>query len=153
VGRKHDPAQRLIQVAGRVAQVLQLPQRLTDLPNSHRHQTTTWAPHTLLPVRRQAATWTSHCRGRPEREDSTCHSHFRLAPRLADLEDRGLAGGGRLAAFLVDEIDELILKVNPVVLGAGTPLFGGLVGPRPVTLTGHKVYPNGFALMRYRWSP
>jgi dihydrofolate reductase len=64
-----------------------------------------------------------------------------------------LAGGGRLAAFLVDEIDELILKVNPVVLGAGTPLFGGLVGPRPVTLTGHKVYPNGFALMRYRWSP
>jgi dihydrofolate reductase len=68
-------------------------------------------------------------------------------------KDIWLAGGGRLAAFVVDEIDELILKVNPVVLGAGTPLFGGLVGPRPVTLTGHKVYPNGFALMRYRWSP
>jgi dihydrofolate reductase len=68
-------------------------------------------------------------------------------------KDMWLAGGGRLAAFLVDEIDELILKVNLVVLGAGTPLFDGVVGPRPVTLTGHKVYPNGFALMRYRWSP
>jgi dihydrofolate reductase len=68
-------------------------------------------------------------------------------------KDIWLAGGGRLAAFLVDEIDELVLKVNPVALGAGTPLFDGLVGPRPVTLTDHKVYPNGFALMRYRWSP
>jgi dihydrofolate reductase len=68
-------------------------------------------------------------------------------------KDVWLAGGGRLAAFLVDEIDELILKVNPVLLGAGIPLFDGLVGPRPVTLTGHKVYANGFALMRYRRVP
>jgi dihydrofolate reductase len=68
-------------------------------------------------------------------------------------KDIWLAGGGRLAASLVDEIDELILKVNPVVLGAGAPLFDGPVGPRPVTLTGHQVYPNGFALMRWRWSP
>jgi dihydrofolate reductase len=67
-------------------------------------------------------------------------------------KDIWLAGGGRLAASVVDEIDELILKVNPVVLGAGVPLFDGLVGPRPVTPTGHKVYPNGFALLRYRWS-
>jgi dihydrofolate reductase len=68
-------------------------------------------------------------------------------------KDIWLAGGGRLAASVVDEIDELVLKVNPVVLGAGTPLFGALVGPRPVNLTGHKAYPNGFALMRWRWSP
>ena len=58
-------------------------------------------------------------------------------------KDVWLAGGGRLAASLVDEIDELILKVNPVVLGAGTLLFDGLIGLRSVTPTGHKVYPDG----------
>ena len=74
------------------------------------------------------------------------------ALKAEDGKDVWLAGGGRLAASMVDEIDELILKVTPVVLGAGPPLFDGPVGPRPVTPTGHKVYPNGFALMRYRWS-
>lgn len=37
-----------------------------------------------------------------------------------------LAGGGTLAAALIDEIDAVILKVNPVVLGDGIPLFAGL---------------------------
>ncbi|MGW5268948.1 dihydrofolate reductase family protein [Rhodococcus sp. NPDC003994] len=36
-----------------------------------------------------------------------------------------LAGGGALAGTLIDEIDRLILKLNPVVLGEGIPLFGG----------------------------
>jgi dihydrofolate reductase len=36
-----------------------------------------------------------------------------------------LCGGARLAGALYDEIDELVLKVNPVVLGTGTPLFRG----------------------------
>lgn len=36
-----------------------------------------------------------------------------------------LAGGGELAGAVVDEIDRLVLKINPVVLGEGVPLFAG----------------------------
>lgn len=38
--------------------------------------------------------------------------------------DIWLCGGGTLAATLVDEIDELRLKVNPILLGDGIPLIG-----------------------------
>jgi dihydrofolate reductase len=63
--------------------------------------------------------------------------------------DVWLCGGGRLAAALVDEIDELVLKVSPFLLGAGIPLFAGPVGPRALTLTDERTYANGFALRRY----
>lgn len=36
-----------------------------------------------------------------------------------------LCGGGRLAATLLPEIDELVLKIHPIVLGKGIPLFAG----------------------------
>jgi dihydrofolate reductase len=39
--------------------------------------------------------------------------------------DIWLRGGGTLAGVLAPEIDRLILKVSPVVLGAGVPLFAG----------------------------
>jgi hypothetical protein len=44
-------------------------------------------------------------------------------------KDIWMAGGARLAAALVNELDELILKVNPIVLGSGIPLFAEPVGP------------------------
>ncbi len=34
-----------------------------------------------------------------------------------------LAGGGILASSLIDEIDRLIIKVNPIMLGSGRKLF------------------------------
>jgi dihydrofolate reductase len=79
-----------------------------------------------------------------------------VAARVQALKDEPgkdiwLCGGGRLAASLVDEIDELILKVNPILLGSGIPLFAGPVGPRGVRPVDHKIYPNGFGLLRYRW--
>ncbi|CCH35032.1 dihydrofolate reductase family protein [Actinosynnema sp. NPDC047251] len=39
--------------------------------------------------------------------------------------DIWLCGGGKLAAALLPEIDRLVLKVHPVVLGRGIPLFDG----------------------------
>lgn len=42
--------------------------------------------------------------------------------------DIWLCGGGALAATLLDEIDELRLKVNPLVLGDGIPLIGARSG-------------------------
>lgn len=35
-----------------------------------------------------------------------------------------MCGGGALAASLINEIDRLARKINPVVLGDGIPLFG-----------------------------
>jgi dihydrofolate reductase len=64
--------------------------------------------------------------------------------------DVWLCGGARLAASLADEIDELVLKVNPIVLGSGIPLFAGAIGPRQLAVTEHRTYPNGFALLRGR---
>jgi dihydrofolate reductase len=76
-------------------------------------------------------------------------------PQVRELKKRGgrdiwLCGGGKLASALVDEIDELILKVNPVILGAGRPLFAGPGKERALALVEHRTWENGFALLRYR---
>lgn len=65
-------------------------------------------------------------------------------------KDIWLCGGGVLAAALFTEIDELILKVNPVILGAGISMFEGPVPQTDVDLVESKTYPNGFVFQRYR---
>jgi dihydrofolate reductase len=64
-------------------------------------------------------------------------------------QDIWLCGGSKLAGALIAEIDELILKINPIVLGAGMPLFAQGTQPRPWRLLEHKVHGNGFVLARY----
>lgn len=64
--------------------------------------------------------------------------------------DIWLCGGGSLAAALYDEIDELVLKVNPVALGAGIPLFRGPERPRSLRLTDHRTFDGGVAVHSYR---
>ena len=62
-----------------------------------------------------------------------------------------LCGGGALAAALLPEIDELVLKVNPILLGAGIPLFAGAPSTRvALEPAGGRSYENGFMLVRYR---
>jgi len=63
-----------------------------------------------------------------------------------------LCGGGALASALheAELLDELELKVNPVVAGDGIPLFRGLRAPLRVTPIGDpKRYPSGIVTRRY----
>ena len=67
-------------------------------------------------------------------------------------KDIWLCGGADLAATLCGEglIDELVLKVNPVLFGSGIPLFAGAIQQSALQLVGSKVYSNGVVLLRYR---
>ena len=64
-------------------------------------------------------------------------------------KDIWLCGGSTLATALIEEIDEFILKVSPVILGGGVSLFSDIVGPRQLTMTDHRIYDNGFSLLRF----
>jgi dihydrofolate reductase len=44
----------------------------------------------------------------------------------------------------------MILKVNPILLGSGIPLFSGVVKETDLELTNSKIYNNGFMLLHYR---
>lgn len=63
--------------------------------------------------------------------------------------DIWLCGGAGLAGALYDEIDELVLKVNPLILGAGIPLFRGARTVRCLELTNHQTFAGGVAIHRY----
>ncbi|BDI23934.1 dihydrofolate reductase family protein [Herbiconiux sp. L3-i23] len=61
-----------------------------------------------------------------------------------------LAGGGALAATLIDEIDRLILKVNPLVFGSGIPLFAGAAyAPRTFELVTSRSFESGVTIAQY----
>jgi dihydrofolate reductase len=65
-------------------------------------------------------------------------------------KDIWLCGGGDLATALFPEIDEVVLKVNPILLGSGIPLFSGVIKETDLELADSTVYSNGFMLVRYR---
>ena len=60
-----------------------------------------------------------------------------------------LCGGGRLAGALVGEIDRMVLKVNPVVLGDGVPLFVGGYDPSAFELVESTPYASGVVVNEY----
>lgn len=66
-------------------------------------------------------------------------------------EDIWLCGGSRLATALLDAglVDEVIVKLNPVIFGAGIPLFGRLRRPRPLRLVERRTFPSGHVLLGY----
>lgn len=60
-----------------------------------------------------------------------------------------LAGGSRLAGALLDEIDEVVVKVYPVVAGTGIPVLTAAFTPTALTLTGHRVLERGTVVLTY----
>lgn len=65
-------------------------------------------------------------------------------------KDIWLCGGGSLATLLFSEIDEMILKVHPILLGSGIPLFSEVIPLTVLELTHSETYNNGFMLLHYR---
>ncbi len=66
-------------------------------------------------------------------------------------KDIWLFGGADLIASLMNFqlVDEIILAIHPVILGGGKPLFKEIKERTWLTLTDHKVYPDGLALLTY----
>ncbi|HKO51895.1 MAG TPA: dihydrofolate reductase family protein [Polyangiaceae bacterium] len=64
--------------------------------------------------------------------------------------DIWLCGGGRLAAALAPEIDQLVLKVNPILLGAGIRVFeSDAYRPRAFRLGASRTFTSGVMMNTY----
>lgn len=63
-----------------------------------------------------------------------------------------LCGGGQLAGTLLDAhlIDRLILKINPIIFGAGIPLFGASTQAVTLHMEDTTVYSNGVIFANYQ---
>lgn len=66
-------------------------------------------------------------------------------------KDLIVMGSGTLAASLAARglIDEYRIMINPVVLGNGTPLFGGIAQPPRLTLRETRTFASGNVLLTY----
>jgi dihydrofolate reductase len=73
--------------------------------------------------------------------------------RAADGKNIWIVGGGLLAAQLADRglLDEIILTIMPVALGAGTPLLPLASTSRDLTVHDTHVYPSGAIGVTYRF--
>ncbi|GHO56389.1 hypothetical protein KSB_48640 [Ktedonobacter robiniae] len=63
--------------------------------------------------------------------------------------DIWLCGGGKLAQQLLSEIDKLIIKLNPVVIGNGISLFSGPFQVQQFRLASTKPFESGVMILQY----
>jgi dihydrofolate reductase len=70
-------------------------------------------------------------------------------------KDIWLIGGSELAGALYPEIDQLIIKLGPLTIGTGIPLFSRdtAFDPRHWQLTNHTVVASGAAFLTYSSTP
>lgn len=83
-----------------------------------------------------------------------------VAGRIAELKqgeggELAVFGSARLTASLLDQglLDELRVMVNPVALGRGTSVLGGLTRPVELELRQTRVFASGNVLLTYRPQP
>jgi dihydrofolate reductase len=85
---------------------------------------------------------------------TVCHHDIEIIKKLKNEpgSDIYLCGGGTFAGWLLDhkQIDILKIKLNPLIAGAGTRLFGNSVASYSIQLidTGH--YEHSLQIMTYR---
>ncbi|WP_264326075.1 dihydrofolate reductase family protein [Romeriopsis navalis] len=62
-----------------------------------------------------------------------------------------LCGGANLASalFAAQLMDQLILKVNPFLMGSSIPLFADVMPQTALALTNRKIYDNGVVQLHY----
>jgi dihydrofolate reductase len=67
-------------------------------------------------------------------------------------KDIYLCGGAELASMLIAEnlVDEIILKMNPLLFGSGISLFSGIIKQTSLEFANSKIYSNGVLLLHYR---
>lgn len=63
--------------------------------------------------------------------------------------DIWLCGGGQLAGQLLPEVDELVVKLNPFVIGSGVPLATRDFDPRRFTLVETRPIASGVVILHY----
>jgi dihydrofolate reductase len=89
-----------------------------------------------------------------ENVELVCENAVELVTRLKGETGKGiwLCGGADLATTLFAHklIDQLILKINPFLMGSGIPLFSGVIGQTALELTKSNIYENGVLVLHYR---
>lgn len=67
--------------------------------------------------------------------------------------DIWLCGGGQLAGQLLPEVDELVVKLNPIVAGKGIPLADRGFAPHRFALVDTRPFDSGLVILRYAATP
>lgn len=62
-----------------------------------------------------------------------------------------ICGGSELATDLFEAglVDEVIIKLNPIIFGTGIPLLSRSLKPQPLELVRSRAYQSGHVLLNY----
>ncbi|MWA08215.1 dihydrofolate reductase family protein [Streptomyces sp. BA2] len=91
------------------------------------------------------------CRTGPKNATALGPSNNDGELKQEDGKDIWLCGGGELAGVLFSEIDQLVVKLAPMAIGSGTPLFGEKrpFDPTLFALADSKIMESGTIFLTY----